>query len=84
MPPATAVWRPADGGGRIRATGPQVWVVSDGKAKPRPVKVGEFREQTARITEGLQAGEMVIVTGASKLVDGQAVDTQNAPAGRQR
>ncbi|MBK8319686.1 MAG: efflux RND transporter periplasmic adaptor subunit [Betaproteobacteria bacterium] len=62
-----------------QGNGPLVWVVSEGKAQPRPVKVGEFSEQTVSITEGLQAGELVIITGASKLVDGQAVEAKNTP-----
>ena len=59
--------------------GPLVWVVSDGKANPRPVKVAQFGELGATISEGLQAGELVIVTGSSKLVAGQAVEAKNAP-----
>ena len=58
--------------------GPLVWVVSDGKASPRPVKVAQFGELGATIGEGLQAGELVVVTGSSKLVAGQAVETRRA------
>lgn len=58
--------------------GPLVWVVSDGKASPRPVKVAQFGELGATIGEGLQAGELVVVTGSSKLVAGQAVEARSA------
>ena len=34
--------------------------------------------QPASISEGLQAGELVIVTGAGKLVAGQAVEARTA------
>jgi len=62
-----------------------VWVVSDGKAAPRPVRTGEFTETGVRVLDGLQAGEQVVITGTSQLVAGQAVQAQLAPAAdRQR
>lgn len=65
--------------------GPQVWVVDDGKAMIRPVEVAAFREDGAAIASGLKAGEMVILTGQRRLVDGQAVHAQPAtPPDRQR
>lgn len=60
--------------------GPVVWVVSAGQANPRPVKVAAFREDGVSIAEGLQAGELVIVAGAGKLVAGQAVAAKTAPS----
>jgi len=67
------------------AKGPQVWVVDDGKAMIRPVEVAAFREDGAAIASGLKAGEMVILTGQRRLVDGQAVHAQPAtPPDRQR
>ena len=66
-------------------TGPQVWVASDGKATLRPVEVAAFREDGAAIASGLKAGEMVILTGQRRLVDGQAVQAQPAvPPAQQR
>lgn len=53
--------------------GSLVWVVANGKAEPRPVRVNQFGEQGAIITAGLQAGELVVIAGAGKLVAGQAV-----------
>ena len=65
--------------------GPQVWVVNDGKATLRPVEVASFREDGAVIASGLQADEMVIVTGQRRLVEGLAVQPQPAvPPARQR
>lgn len=56
--------------------GPLVRIVKDGKVASRPVQVARFREDGATLTSGLQAGEMVIVSGATKLVDGQTVLTK--------
>jgi len=56
--------------------GPLVWVVSDGKAMPRPVQVAQFREDGAAISSGLQAGEVVVVAGTAKLVPGQSVQAK--------
>lgn len=53
--------------------GATVWVAADGKAQPRQVQVSQFREDGAVISSGLQAGELVIVSGASKLVAGLPV-----------
>ena len=59
-------------------SGPQVWVVSDGKAMPRPVRIAGYREDGASISSGLQAGEQIIITGTGKLAPGQAVQPKLA------
>lgn len=59
--------------------GPQVWVVSAGKATLRDVAVAKYREDVALIAHGLQAGEPVILTGQRILSPGLAVDMQTAP-----
>ncbi len=65
--------------------GPQVWVVNDGKAMSRAVEVAAFREDGAAITSGLKTGEMVILTGQRRLVDGQTVHAEPVtPPDRQR
>lgn len=65
--------------------GPLVRVVNDGKVASRPVSIARFREDGAEIASGLQAGEAVVVTGAGRLVDGEAVQTRAVtPADRQR
>jgi len=65
--------------------GPLVRVVKDGKVASRPVRIAQFREDGAALSDGLQAGELVVVSGANKLVDGQAVNTRPVtPPDRQR
>ena len=65
--------------------GPLVRVVHDGKVASRPVSVARFREDGAEIASGLRAGEAVIVTGAGRLVDGEAVQMRPVtPPDRQR
>ncbi|MBN1806526.1 MAG: efflux RND transporter periplasmic adaptor subunit [Sedimentisphaerales bacterium] len=51
-----------------------VYVVKDGKANKRKVTIGLEQEQYVQITEGLQAGEIVIVDGNLNLEDGKKVD----------
>lgn len=59
----------------------QVVVVgSDNKAMIRPVKVGERVGQMWMITEGLTAGDRVIVEGLQKVKEGSPVNPKAAPA----
>jgi RND family efflux transporter MFP subunit len=53
--------------------GPTVWVVEDGKAVKRPVKVRQYREDGAVLESGLKAGELLVVAGAHKLLPDQPV-----------
>ena len=77
--PQLAVTRTADG----RAT---VWVAGhDGKAYEAPVKADTAYGDRWIVSQGLKAGDRVVVSGASQLQDGAPVkvtDTQasNAPA----
>jgi RND family efflux transporter MFP subunit len=65
--------------------GPLVRVVKDGKVLSRPVQVARFREDGVALNGGLEAGELVIISGAGQLVDGQAVEARPAtPPERQR
>jgi membrane fusion protein (multidrug efflux system) len=48
-------------------------VGADGKVQQRAVKVAEALQGQWRVTEGLQAGERLIVEGTSKVRDGQLV-----------
>jgi len=52
-----------------------VWVVDPKtrQVRPQPVVVGEFREDGATITQGLNGGEQVVVAGVHALVPGQVV-----------
>ncbi len=59
--------------------GASVWVVNAGKVTPRKVKLGEFTESSAVISEGLQAGELVVIAGISRLVANESVETRMAP-----
>lgn len=63
-----------------QGNGPFVWVVHDGKLEQRRVRVEAFREDGATISEGLQAGESVVVAGISRLSAGQSVIARAAPA----
>ena len=56
--------------------GPLVRVVKNGKVASRPVQVARFREDGVALTGGLDAGELVIVSGAGNLVDGQEVQAR--------
>lgn len=62
-----------------QGNGAIVWVITDGKAAPRPVTVARFEEDDAVITAGLKLGELVVIVGANKLVAGEAVTPQRAP-----
>lgn len=62
--------------------GPQgkfVYVIVDGKAQPRPVKVAEWSGDALVVTEGLKGGEQVIVDGVLKIGPGAPVKV--APPG---
>lgn len=50
-----------------------VYVVADGAAQQRIVKVGERKAGAVEITEGLAAGEVIVTAGQMKLFDGASV-----------
>ncbi len=56
-----------------RGQGAEVWVVGQGKAQRRPVKVAAYREDGTLLSEGVAPGEQVVAVGAHKLTAGQAV-----------
>jgi membrane fusion protein (multidrug efflux system) len=64
----------------------KVFVVEQGAARSRDVQVGRIRDDRQEILAGLKAGEMVVVSGQSKLFDGakvrvkDAADAPKAPA----
>lgn len=65
--------------------GPLVWTVVDGKAKPRPVRVQQYREDGVVLAGGLEPGQQVVVAGVAKLVADMAVRAQPVtPATEQR
>lgn len=55
-----------------------VYVVVDGKAQQRVVKIGERKPGAVEITEGLAVGEVIVTAGQMKLFDGAAVRTIGA------
>lgn len=63
--PASVVQRGPDG--------TFAFVISNGLAQVRPIKVGRIGQNMALIDEGLQAGEMVVVDGQYKLQPGSKV-----------
>jgi len=62
------------------AQGHFVFVVVDGKAQARPVKVGEWLGAEWFIEEGLEAGDMVITEGMMKVAPGAEVKVVQAAA----
>lgn len=53
--------------------GPAVWIVAEGKVKRQPVTVRQFREDGVVLAGGLSGGETIVISGANRLADGQAV-----------
>jgi RND family efflux transporter MFP subunit len=51
-----------------------VFIVQDGKAVKRAVKTSDILKSSILITEGLQAGEQVVTSGASFLYDGAPIE----------
>jgi len=51
-----------------------VFVVQGGKAVKRAVKTGDILNSSILVTEGLQAGEQVVTSGASLLYDGAPIE----------
>lgn len=53
--------------------GYEVYVVSDGVARRRPIELGFIKGREVRVTKGLTAGEALIVEGQRFVSEGQAV-----------
>ena len=54
-----------------------VFVVEDGKAGQRPLRIGLRNEESVEVVSGLPAAERVIQRGRNKVKDGQAVEVMN-------
>jgi RND family efflux transporter MFP subunit len=54
-----------------------VFVVDEGKARQRPLRIGLRNEEWLEVVSGLRAAEQVIQRGRSKLKDGQAVEVMH-------
>jgi membrane fusion protein (multidrug efflux system) len=59
----------------------RVYVVEDGKAQPRTVKLGFFRGRSVRVLSGLAAGESLIVEGHHYVSAGQPVRLRSPVGG---
>lgn len=71
--PATALFK--------KGERPAVWVVdaASSQVKLRPVSVGGYFDDHVSVTEGLQAGEVVVRAGVHKLFEGEKVRIAAAP-----
>jgi hypothetical protein len=56
-----------------RGSSDLVYVVSDGVARERPVRLGRFSETGAEVLDGVAAGEVVVVRGQNLIRDGSRV-----------
>jgi len=54
-----------------------VFVIEEGKAWQRPIRIGLRNEELVEVVSGLQAGAQVIHQGRSRVKDGQAVEVLN-------
>ena len=52
-----------------------VYIVVDGKAERRVVKLGERRPGEVEVVSGLEVGEVIVTAGQMKLYDGAAVQS---------
>lgn len=52
---------------------PSVWVVDNGIATIRPVKLGAFGDGSVQVLSGLKNGDVIITAGVHKLKEGQKV-----------
>lgn len=53
---------------------PSVWVVQNDAVTLRPVKLGNYGDNTAEVLEGLQEGDIIVTAGVHKLQEGQKVN----------
>jgi membrane fusion protein, multidrug efflux system len=56
-----------------------VYVVEDGKAYQRTVRIGDRKPGAVEILNGLAAGEIIVTAGQMKLFDGAAVQAAGSP-----
>jgi len=71
--PSVALLTAADGGTSVMVAG------SDGRAHQKTVKVGIRQADDVQITDGLQAGERVVASGAYGLPDNTKIKIEAAP-----
>ncbi|MDZ7761595.1 MAG: efflux RND transporter periplasmic adaptor subunit [Desulfovermiculus sp.] len=61
-----------------------VFVVSDGKAERREIRIGLEQGSRVQVLEGLKPGEKVVVAGMNSITDGTAVRTEEAKTSEQK
>jgi len=61
--------------GSVRSA--RVFVAENGVARLRPITVGQEVGEMLEVLEGLQEGELVIVSGQNNLRDGYAINVIN-------
>ncbi len=54
-----------------------IFVVKDGKAELRNVRLGQYQDNQAEVLEGLSAGEQVVIKGQNRLKHGYAVTLED-------
>ena len=57
-----------------------IYVVQEGKASKRKIQTGQRAVGTVQVTDGLQAGEIVVTEGTQKLRDGTSVSVTEPAA----
>jgi multidrug efflux system membrane fusion protein len=65
---------------QVSQSGSFVFVVKDGKAAVRPVKVARTLDSEVAIASGVEAGEVVVTDGFLQLNDGSRVTPRERPA----
>lgn len=60
----------------------QVWLYQQGVVNPQPVRVSRITQGGALISSGLQAGDLVVVSGLARLTPGQAVTVDRPNEGQ--
>jgi RND family efflux transporter MFP subunit len=66
---------------QVSQAGNFVFVVKDGKATYRPVKVARTHGGETALEQGLESGEVIVTDGFLQLTDGARVDVRQRPAG---
>jgi multidrug efflux system membrane fusion protein len=55
---------------------PAVWVVAEGTATLRPIKIGNWGDGKVQVLDGLRTGDVIVTAGVHKLREGQRVNTE--------
>jgi hypothetical protein len=66
---------------QVSQSGSFVFVVKNGVANVRPVKVARVIDAQAVLESGLEGGEMVVTEGQLQITDGSRVSTREQKAG---